>query len=51
MMFWVFAIILTIIVMLAIYGPLNRDSKADTTKPAMIRALAAELDEVNSSRD
>jgi cytochrome c-type biogenesis protein CcmH len=50
MMFWVFAIVLVITVMLAVYIPLNRESKADTTKPALMRALAAELSEVNADK-
>jgi cytochrome c-type biogenesis protein CcmH len=49
-MFWIAAIILVMIVMLAVYVPLGRSAKADTTKPALMRALAAELNEVNADQ-
>ncbi len=50
MMFWIIAIVLVIIVMMAVYIPLGRAAKTDTTKPALIRALAAELAEVNADK-
>lgn len=49
-MFWIAATLLVMIVMLAVYIPLSRTSKADTTKPALMRALAAELNEVNADK-
>jgi cytochrome c-type biogenesis protein CcmH len=49
-MFWIAAIFLVIIVMLAVYLPLGRVAKTDTTKPALMRALAAELAEVNADK-
>jgi cytochrome c-type biogenesis protein CcmH len=48
-MFWIAATILVMIVMLAVYVPLGRSAKADTTKPALMRALAAELSEVDGA--
>lgn len=50
MMFWIIAIVLVIIVMMAVYIPLGRAAKTDTTKPALMRALAAELAEVNADK-
>ena len=47
MMFWIVAIFLVLLVMLSIYVPLSRVTQTDTTKPALMRALAAELIEVN----
>jgi cytochrome c-type biogenesis protein CcmH len=47
-MFWIAATFLVIIVMLSVYVPLGRSAKADTTKPALMRALAAELSEANA---
>jgi cytochrome c-type biogenesis protein CcmH len=49
-MFWIAATVLMMIVMLAVYVPLNRAAKAETTKPALMRALAAELNEVNQDK-
>jgi cytochrome c-type biogenesis protein CcmH len=49
-MFWIAAVFLVMIVMLGVYVPLSRVAKADTTKPALIRALAAELAEVNADK-
>ena len=49
-MFWIVAICLVMLVMLAIYVPLGRVTKTDTTKPALMRALAAELSEVNADK-
>ncbi len=50
MMFWIAAICLVLLVMLAIYVPLGRTTKLDTTKPALMRALAAELGDVNADK-
>jgi cytochrome c-type biogenesis protein CcmH len=50
MMFWIIAIVLVIIVMMAVYIPLGRAARTDTTKPALMRALAAELAEVNADK-
>ena len=50
MMFWVIAIVLVMLVMLAVYVPLNRAAKADTTKPALMQALVAELSEINADK-
>jgi cytochrome c-type biogenesis protein CcmH len=49
-MFWIAAVFLVMIVMLGVYVPLSRAAKADTTKPALMRALAAELAEVNADK-
>jgi cytochrome c-type biogenesis protein CcmH len=49
-MFWIAATFLVMIVMLSVYVPLGRSAKADTTKPALMRALAAELNEVNADQ-
>jgi cytochrome c-type biogenesis protein CcmH len=48
-MFWIAATFLVMIVMLSVYVPLGRSAKADTTKPALMRALAAELSEINAA--
>jgi cytochrome c-type biogenesis protein CcmH len=48
-MFWIAATFLVMIVMLSVYVPLGRSAKADTTKPALMRALAAELNEVDAA--
>jgi cytochrome c-type biogenesis protein CcmH len=49
-MFWIAATFLVMIVMLSVYVPLGRSAKSDTTKPALMRALAAELNEVNADQ-
>ncbi|MGL4405191.1 MAG: c-type cytochrome biogenesis protein CcmI, partial [Notoacmeibacter sp.] len=50
LMFWIAATIMVMLVMLAVYVPLGRMSKTDTTKPALMRALAAELEEVKADK-
>ena len=50
-MFWIIAIVIVMCVMLAVYMPLNRQSKIDTTKAALMRTLAAELNEVNADKN
>ena len=49
-MFWIIAALLVMIVMLAVFVPLSREAKAESTKPALMRALAAELHEVDADK-
>ena len=49
-MFWIIAIVLVMLVMLAVYVPLNRVAKGDTTKSALMQALVAELSEINGDK-